>query len=63
MGQLQSMLMLKSHHHFSDEDKQLLKYLFGSKLLDDSAVVETHHAKLTDENNKLFLELRNEYDV
>lgn len=53
--------MLKSQSQFSDTEKQLIRELFGMQPGENNDVAEKLN-ELREENNKLYFEIRNEYD-
>lgn len=50
--------MLKINSNFSEQDKQLLKDLFGSKTIDTTIELNDKINELNDQNNKMYFELR-----
>ncbi|CDW72136.1 UNKNOWN [Stylonychia lemnae] len=59
--QLQSTLMFKSHHNFSDNERMLIRELFGVQPGENADMGEKI-TEMKDENSKLYFELRNGYD-
>ena len=53
--------MFKSQSNFSDQDKLLIRELFGMQPGESDEVTEKLN-ELKEENNKLYFEIRNEYD-
>lgn len=53
--------MFKSQHNFNDNEKMLIRELFGVQPGDNADMTEKFN-EIRDENNKLYYELRDGYD-
>ena len=63
--QLQAAVMLKSSTNYTDDQKELMKELFGAKTTTNENAdtdIGDQMNRLKEENNKMYFDLRNGYD-